>query len=76
MLHQLKTDNELVLDKTNMDKMIKEMLRLDSASIKKYQQMNQNYVLEYIIKNCNPGLLSKKVLVLPQNESEMHWSVT
>jgi hypothetical protein len=72
---QLKADNESVLDKTSLEKRIKDTLRFDSATIKNNQQMNQNYVLEHII-DCNPGLLSKKVLVFPQNEWEQHWSFT
>ncbi len=72
---QLTADNESVLDKAKLEKLIKDTLRFDSTTIKKNQQMNQNYVLEHII-NRNPGLLSKKVLVFPQNEWEEHWSVT
>jgi hypothetical protein len=72
---QLTADNESVLDKANLEKLIKDTLRIDSTTIKKNQQMTQNYVLEHIIDR-NPGLLSKKVLVFPQNEWEEHWSVT
>jgi alpha-N-acetylglucosamine transferase len=71
---QLKADNESVLDEAKLEKLIKDTLRLDSATIKNNQQMNQNYVLEHIIDR-NPGFLSKKVLVFPQNEWDQHWSV-
>ena len=71
---QLKADNAS-LDETDLEKLIKKTLLLDSNTIKKNQQMNQNYVLENIIDR-NPGLLSKKVLVFPHNEGKEHWSVT
>ncbi len=72
---QLKADDASALDETDMENLIQKTLLVDSDTIKKNQQMNQNYVLEHIIDR-NPGLLSKKVLVFPHNEGEEHWSVT
>ena len=37
--------------------------------------MQQDIVVNNIIEK-NPGLLSKKVLVFPQNKDGEHWSVT
>jgi hypothetical protein len=56
---QLKADNKSVLDKANLENLIKDTLRLDSATIKNNEQMNQNYVLEHIIDQ-NHGMQSKK----------------
>jgi hypothetical protein len=58
-MKELKADNESVLDKANLENLIKDTLRLDSATIKSNEQMNQNYVLEHIIDQ-NHGMQSKK----------------
>jgi hypothetical protein len=50
-------------------------LKRDSKEIKSTQQVQQDFVVNDIIEK-NPGLLSKRVLVLPQNEDGEHWSVT
>jgi hypothetical protein len=50
-------------------------LKSDSKEIDFRQQVQQDFVVNDIIEK-NPVLLSKKVLVFPQNGDGEHWSAT
>ena len=71
---QLKKKNE-ALDGKALEKLINYYLDADSNKIEYLQERHQNLVVNDVI-DSNPGLLSKKVLVFPQNEANNHWSVT
>jgi hypothetical protein len=73
-LLQLEKDNA-AMPQTQLAELIFNILKADSSSIKKAQQVQQDYIVNHIIER-NPGLLSKKVLVFPQNENGKHWSAT
>ena len=70
---QLEKDNAS-MDEKEREALIKQLLGKESNEIRDFQERQQNIVLNEIIDRY-PGLLSKKVLVFPQNETGDHWSV-
>jgi hypothetical protein len=71
---RLKKANE-TMDPQKLEKLIKKKFKESSDNIQSENRRQYNYVLEHLVDR-NPGLLSKKVLVFPQNEGDLHWSVT
>ncbi|KAI2502413.1 hypothetical protein MHU86_12070 [Fragilaria crotonensis] len=73
-LLQLEKDNAS-MDEKELEALVQKILGTGSKQIKRTQQVQQDFVVHEIIER-NPGLLSKQVLVFPQNEDGEHWSVT
>jgi hypothetical protein len=68
-------NNNASLDNNEREELIRTILKSDSKDIKSRQLVQQDFVVNSSIEK-NPCLLSKKVLVFPQNEDCEHWSVT
>ncbi len=73
-LLEFQKENEF-MDEEQRDAMIFNLLNADAKTVHSKQQQQQHYVVNHIIDR-NPGLLSKKVLIFPQNERDGHWNVT